>query len=111
MIGKDLSNEEKLNEIYKLTEENNRILHNMRRGQFVANFFRTIYWVVIIVSLGGAYYLVKPIVATFSTGNGSGLSETIQELSALKANFSELKAIQKALGENQPASTSSEGGQ
>ena len=110
MLGNHLSNEEKLDEIYKLTEQNNNILRSMRRGQYIANFFRLIYWIVIIVSLGGVYLLVKPFMGALNNGSASGLEHTVQQISDLKNNISELKALQAVLGNtNQTSQTPTEG--
>jgi hypothetical protein len=47
-----------LQKTYDLSKENNKILHSIRNSNRWANFFRFIYWVLIIgVSLGAFYYL------------------------------------------------------
>ncbi len=43
-----------------LAEENNKMLHSMVRSQRIASIFRAIYWVFIIGSAIGAYYVLQP---------------------------------------------------
>ncbi|MBP9782366.1 MAG: hypothetical protein KBC50_01380 [Candidatus Pacebacteria bacterium] len=65
-MSQDLTNEQKLEEIYKLTLENNHILHGLRNRFRVATVFRVIYWLAIIGALGGAYYYVRPAIDTMN---------------------------------------------
>ena len=45
-----------------LAEDNNKILHAMRRSMFWARVMSTVYWVLIIGSAVGAYYLIQPYI-------------------------------------------------
>ena len=76
-----------------MTEENNKILRGLRRTQYVSSVFRILYWTVIIASLGGAYYFVKPLISSFA-GEASSLSE---QVNSLKVQFSEAKKLQQML--------------
>ena len=76
MSGADLTNQEKLEEVYEMTKENNDILRSMRRQQHVANAFRFLYWVIILVSLGGAYLYIRPVIDSLNE-NKSRLEEMI----------------------------------
>ena len=49
-------------EVRKLTEENNEMLHKMKRTMRITAIFRTIYWVIVIGLAVGAYYVVQPYV-------------------------------------------------
>jgi site-specific recombinase len=91
-----LTNEEKLNEIFRMTEENNTILRSMRRTQYISNIFRLLYWTLIIASLGGAYYFIKPIITGFSENEG-GVSDTLKQLNILKSQLPEVKLLQEML--------------
>jgi hypothetical protein len=53
---------ELLNRALELEEDNNKILHSMRRSQRISNIFRVVYWVFIIGSAVGAYYFIQPYV-------------------------------------------------
>ncbi len=49
-----------LDEILKITKENNEILHSMKRHQRWASIFRAVYWLIIIGVSLGAYYFIQP---------------------------------------------------
>jgi len=51
-----------LERTHKLAEENNHILHSMRRMDRISTLFRVGYWIVIIGASVGAYYLIQPYV-------------------------------------------------
>ncbi len=59
-----MSPEEKklLEKSVNLAEDNNRMLHSMRRSARWASIFRAIYWILIIGSALGAYYFIQPYV-------------------------------------------------
>ncbi len=44
----------------KLAEENNTLLHKMRRSALWGNVFRVVYWIVILFVSFGAYYFLEP---------------------------------------------------
>lgn len=113
MNVKNLTNEEKLNEIFRVTEENHDMLRRLHRTQTYTNIFRIFYWLIIIASLGGVYFFVKPIIATFA-GNGTGLTETLDKVNSLKSQLPEAKAFQeifKGAKGDIPASVSTTSGQ
>jgi Trk-type K+ transport system membrane component len=56
----DSESQKLLEETLALTQENNQMLHKMRRSQFWANVTRYIYWIFIIGSAVGAYYYIQP---------------------------------------------------
>lgn len=92
MLGKDLTNEQKLNEIYKMTEENNEILRTIRRQQYFANTLRVLYWLVILGFLGGAYYFVRPFVVAF-TGDSSKIENTFKQFNQMRSQLPEAKLL------------------
>ena len=57
-----MSPEEKelLNKCVDLAEDNNKMLHSMRRSMRIASVMRALYWVLIIGSAFGAYYFIQP---------------------------------------------------
>ncbi len=74
-----------LERTYRLSVENNNILHSMRRSARLTNILRIIYWVVIIAVSVGAYYVIQPyltamlgylhtILGTFDTATSTGQS-------------------------------------
>ena len=56
----DSESKKLLEETLALTQENNKMLHLMRRSQFWSNVVRGIYWVFIIGTALGAYYYIQP---------------------------------------------------
>ena len=51
---------ELLNRTVALTEENNKMLHSVLRSMRIARIMSLIYWVFIIGSAIGAYYIIQP---------------------------------------------------
>ncbi len=56
----DPLNENKLDELLRLTKDNNKILHKIRRGQVWQSIVRVIYWVVILAGIYGTYKYLGP---------------------------------------------------
>ncbi len=92
----DLTNQEKLEEIFEMTNENNDILIGIRRQQYVANAFRFVSWIVIFASLGGAYYYVKPAVDSFNQ-NKSKIDDTIKQFNDLRSQLPETKLLDQVM--------------
>ena len=89
----DLNNQEKLEEIYKISLENNHLLHGMRNRERIGNILRVVYWLVILGALGGAYYYVKPAIDSISA-NKSKIQDTLNQFEQLRSQFPEMKALQ-----------------
>lgn len=49
-----------LEEILKITEQNNRILRRMRREVVLGRLFHILYWAIIIAVAVASYYYIKP---------------------------------------------------
>jgi len=49
-----------LKEVLGLSEENNKILRKMRNSMRWSQFFRFIYWIIIIGTAIGAFYYLQP---------------------------------------------------
>lgn len=62
-----MENEKILNQILEKVEENNKILHKIRRASFWGNVFRIFYWAIIILSAIGAYWLIQPYYNTITS--------------------------------------------
>ena len=88
-----MSPEEK--ELFKrsiaLAEENNDILRSMQRSMRLQRLMSILYWIFIIGSAIGAYYLIQPYIQAVSgavgvakssfSGNISGLLDTFKQAS------------------------------
>jgi hypothetical protein len=46
----------KLEDIYRLTLDTNRVVHKMRRGLWYGRIFQVVWWVAVLVASGYAYY-------------------------------------------------------
>ncbi|MBM2818198.1 MAG: hypothetical protein HW401_788, partial [Parcubacteria group bacterium] len=57
---------ELLERTLKISEENNKILKNMRRAGRLGAAFRIFYWLVIIGLGFGTYYFIEPYVKQFN---------------------------------------------
>ncbi len=51
-----------LNKVLKIAEENNKILHGIRRSARFSSFLRIIYWIIILGSAFGTYYFIQPYI-------------------------------------------------
>jgi CHASE3 domain sensor protein len=90
----DLTNQEKLEEVYKLTLENNHLLHKMQSRDRIAYIFRVIYWLIILGALGGAYYYIRPAFEAIKQSN-THAEGVIQQFEQLRSQFPETKAFQQ----------------
>ena len=66
----------------ELAEENNSILHAMRRSMRLARIMSIIYWVVIIGSAIGAFYLIQPYLESI-IGIYGGAKDTMGGLGSI----------------------------
>jgi hypothetical protein len=55
-----------LERILKLTEQNNRMLRNMRREVVLGRVFHIVYWIIIISIAVASYYYIKPYLGTIT---------------------------------------------
>ena len=58
----DPESKTKLEEIFNLAEENNKLLRQMRRNLRAGWIVRIVYWIFIIGAALGAYYFAQPYV-------------------------------------------------
>ncbi len=54
--------DQKLDELLKLTRENNELLHKMHRAQVWSGIFKFIYWATIIGTTVGLWYFFQPTI-------------------------------------------------
>jgi hypothetical protein len=90
----DLTNQEKLEEIYRLSLENNRLLHNIQARDRMALIFRILYWLVIVGALGGAYIYIHPFYQAIKDNNTKAQG-VLQQFEQLREQFPETKAFQQ----------------
>jgi hypothetical protein len=94
MSDSDLTNQEKLEEVYRITLENNHILHKIQSRDRIAMTFRIVYWLVILGVLGGAYYYVRPFVDSIRESN-SRANGVMEQFEQLRSQFPEARAFQE----------------
>ncbi len=83
-----MNQEEKelLQKTYELSEENNKILHGIRRINRWSYFFKIAYWALIIVVAFGAYFYAKPYVEILDNeynslkNNANTLNNVVQKI-------------------------------
>ncbi len=104
MSGTDLSNQEKLEEIYEMTLQNNTILRSMRKQQHIANAFRLLYWLVILGALGGVYYYLRPVISGISE-NKTRIQETFDQFNQFRSQLPESKLFDQVFHTNRGSSS------
>ncbi len=62
---------EMLKKALELSQENNKMLHSIKRGMMWGRVTRILYWVIIIGASIGAYYYVEPYLNTAIGAYGS----------------------------------------
>lgn len=78
--------ENNLEKLLKLTEDNNKMLRKIRRNQKISSWIKTLYWVVILGILFGAYYFLQPYITTFNR-NVQNLQNTLNSISSTTNNL------------------------
>ena len=101
----DLSNEQKLEQIYQMTLENNDVLRSIRRQQYMSSFFSIIFWLVILGALGSTYYFVKPFIPSVISNVGK-IKDTLNQLNQVQGGFSESRAFNDVMKNFKPQSSS-----
>ena len=73
----------------ELSEENNKILHSIRRANRLGMIWKIIYWVAIIAISYGAYIYIQPYVDQLMTtynglvGTAASAQKTVSQFSGL----------------------------
>lgn len=96
MLGKDMTNEEKLDAIYKMTVENHEVLKTIRRQQYFSTITRLLYWLVVLGFIGGTYYYVRPFI-NLLTSNSASIEEKMLQFNQLKNQLPETKIIEQVI--------------
>ncbi len=55
---------ELLEKTFELAQENNQMLHSMRRSMRFGTFLRAIYWILILAGVVGSYIYVQPLIGS-----------------------------------------------
>ena len=93
---KELTNQEKLDEMYHLTLENHDILRSIRRSERVATAFRFIYWLVVLGALGGAYIYISPLIDSLSK-NKDKIESSFNQMNQINSVLPDKATLEKLL--------------
>ncbi len=77
---------ELLNKVAQTVEENNTILHGIRRSMRLSSVMRWVYWIIIIGASVGAFWLIQP----YLNAIGGGTSDTQNSFSNIKEALNSL---------------------
>jgi len=66
---KEISN--LLEENLKISEENNKILRKISRAMTWSRIFSILYWLVVLGTTVGLYYILQPFIESFKSALGS----------------------------------------
>ncbi|MES2223300.1 MAG: hypothetical protein V4469_00030 [Patescibacteria group bacterium] len=83
-------NTETLEKLYVLTQENNVMLKKLQKYQKINTALRVIYWVIILISIFGAYFALQPFIASLFGGDSSSFNSMAQ-------NFPEVSKIKEII--------------
>ena len=75
-----------LEETFSLAQENNKMLHSIRRSMVLARIMSFMYWVLIIGSAVGAYYFIQPYIEQL-IGIYGGAKSNLDEVGSLLNNL------------------------
>lgn len=73
-----------------LEEENNTILRSIQRSMRLARFMSILYWVFIIGSAVGAYYLIQPYIEALTGAYGGAKTSFSGNMQGILDSFKEL---------------------
>jgi hypothetical protein len=99
-----MTNQEKLDEMYELVRENNELLSSLLKREKISNFFKILYWFVVLGGLFGAYYFVQPYIQVLTSNftavqqalnSLGGVTNTIPEINILKNAFDAINNFKK----------------
>ena len=71
-----------LQETANLVKENHQILKSMRRSARIASFMRALYWIIILGSVFGTYYLIQPYINALTEGY-AGIKQNVSNVKGL----------------------------
>ena len=85
----DPEDKELLKRVASLSEENSDILHSMQRSMRLTSAMNWLYWIFIIGSAIGAYYLVQPYLNSIQDLYG-GAKNSVSGYQDVLDNFKQL---------------------
>lgn len=83
-------NRERIDEVYDLVEENNKILRALLRRERISSLMRILYLFVVIAGLFAVYYYFQPIIDTFFN-NYNQMQNTVNKVNTLNIDVNAIK--------------------
>ena len=80
-----------LERLVKMSEDNNKVLHSLRRSNRISTLLHVFYWVVIVVLSLGSYYFIEPYMKMLPNvigavqGDVSSANAAMQQIKSLSA--------------------------
>ncbi len=74
-----------------LSEENNEILRGIQRSMRFGRFMSILYWVFIIGSAVGAYYIIQPYIDAISGAYGGAKTSFSSQVESALKNFQDVQ--------------------
>ena len=95
-MGMDTDERKILERTFKLAEENNKILKKIHRSIKWGRFVKLVYWVIIIGSTVGAFYLFQPVFESFQDTFGV-FSSGVKELQSVGSSLPDVGGLLEGL--------------
>ena len=88
--------ESKIDELLKITKENNKILRWLRSMQRWNSFFSFLYWIIILGSVLGVFYYFQPIIQEYANifhGSVDVIKKFKDEINPVPPNINTVKKL------------------
>ena len=95
MSNQEPTNADKLDEIYRLTHENHKMLVNLRSHNRWAAFFRVMHWILLIAISVFIFYYIQPYIEALVKSYNSlanGINE-VKEIGDKIPDFPDFKSL------------------
>lgn len=86
-------NTDTLEKLYQLTEENNVMLKKLEKYQKINTVFRVVYWVIILLSVFGVFFALKPFIGSLFSGENA----TFENITNQTQNLPEVSKIRNII--------------
>ena len=94
-----MNNQEQIEELLKLTKENNKMLRSLKTHANVGLVMKSLYWLVVLGFVFGAYYYLQPIMDIF-TGDTHATDDAVNRFSEVVPIVSRFKEFFTSLNTN-----------
>ncbi len=88
-----------MDELMRLTKENNKMLHSLKTHANVGIVLKSLYWIVVLGFVFGAYYYLQPIMDLF-TGDASVTDSAVNRFNQVIPIITRFKEFFTSLNTN-----------